>query len=198
MRKITHFLVILALSSILCAGCGSTPKETKIESPGLASELANAPQWVLQPSVNGILSSVGSAKVGKAGMQFARTESLANGRDELGRMINVKVKNLVGNFTQVTGIGDDQTVDKVSSQTSKQVTNQFLNGSRQKDMWISPSGELYTLVILDTAAVRDAVKESVMTSYQNEKALWQKFQAKKAYEELDKEIEKEFGEYRGQ
>lgn len=28
----------------------------------------------------------------------------------------------------------------------------------------------------------------------NEQALWQKFQAKKGHEELEKEIEKEFGE----
>ena len=45
----------------------------------------------------------------------------------------------------------------------------------------------------ETKEVAKAVKEQVQTSYKNEQALWQQFQAKKANEELDAEIEKEFG-----
>jgi hypothetical protein len=108
-------------------------------------------------------------------------------------MISVKVKNMVKNFTQQIGVGDEQTVDKVSAQVSKQVTYQVLNGSRQKDMWISPSGELYVLVVLDPESVKDVVKRETISSFKNDRALWQQFQAKKAYEELEKEIEKEFG-----
>jgi len=149
-------------------------------------------------SMEGGMAAVGSAKIGNAGMNFARTEALANGRDELARQMSVKVKNMVKNFTQSTGIGDDETVDKVSSQVSKQVANQTLNGSRQKDSWISPSSTLYVLVAVDPAIVKESIKNAVQTSFKNEQALWQQFQAKKAYDELDKEIDKEFGDFKTQ
>ncbi|MBE9504319.1 MAG: LPP20 family lipoprotein [Proteobacteria bacterium] len=192
MKKALYSLIFIALTSLLLAGCGGPEK---IAEPVMADEFANAPKWVLDPSMEGGLSAVGSAKLGKAGLQFTRTEALANGRDELARIMSVKVKNLVKNFTQTTGIGDAETVDKVASQVSKQVANQTLNGSKQKDLWISPSKELFVLVVLDPAAVAKAVQENVQTSLRNEQALWQQFQAKKAHDELDSEIEKEFGEF---
>lgn len=197
MKKILVLAAITSfgLSLISCGEKKPAPPQqpAKIQNQQWANEFANAPRWVLNPEMEGGLAAVGSAKIGKAGIQFARTEAMANARDELARMLSVKVKNMVKNFTQQIGVGDEQTVDKVSAQVSKQVTSQVLNGSRQKDMWISPSGELYVLVVLDPASVQEAVKQATLSSFKNERALWQQFQAKKAYEELDKEIEKEFG-----
>ena len=54
---------------------------------------------------------------------------------------------------------------------------------------------MYVLVVLDPASIanaKNAMKEAVKTSYKNDKALWQQFQAQKADQSLDKEIEKEF------
>lgn len=192
MKRTLYAFAVLAISSMIFGGCA--PKG-KVRAPELVDEFANAPKWVLDPSMEGGLSAVGSAKMGKAEMSFYRTKAMANARDELARIMSVKVKNLVKNFTQTTGIGDDETVDTVSAQVSKQVAKQTLTGSKQKDIWISPSKELFVLVVLDPATVAEAVKESVKTSYKNERALWQQFQAKKAHEELDAEIDKEFGEF---
>ncbi|MFQ5560055.1 MAG: LPP20 family lipoprotein [Nitrospinota bacterium] len=183
---------VVIAGTFIVTGCGGPKKPTQVESPQMIEELSNAPEWVLDPSVEGGIASVGSAKIGKAGIQFARTEALANGRDEIARQITVKVKNLVKSFTQVTGIGDDQVVDKVSSQVSKQVSSEVITGSKQKNLWISPSNELFIFVVVDPGIIKEAVKNSVQSSYKNEKALWQQFQAKKAHEELDKEIDKEF------
>jgi len=190
-NKIYLSLIMVTAVLALMSGCATGPKDTLTEE---------YPAWVLDPSMEGGLSAVGSAKMSKAGMQFTRTEALANARDELARQMSVKVKNMVKNFTEVTGVGDDETVDRVSSQVSKQLSSQVLAGSKQKKMWKSKDGELFVLVVLDPeAAIKavNAVREAVKTSYKNEKALWQKFQAKKAQEELNAEIEKEFGEFTG-
>ena len=190
-RKLFLAVCAVALLTIF-SGCASKPEKKDF---GQVGDLADAPSWVLNPEVEGVLAAVGSSKMSKAGIQFTRTNALANGRDELARQMSLKVKNLVKNFTQATGIGDDETVDKVSSSVSKQVAKQTLTGSKQKSMWISPGNELFVLVVLDAKSVAQAVKEQVQTSYKNEKALWQQFQAKKAQEELDAEIEKEFGDF---
>lgn len=194
MKKTVLSLAVLVAFSMLVVGCESTPKV----KGATQSEFANAPAWVLDPTMEGGLSAVGSAKMSKAGLSFTKTNALANGRDELARQMSVKVKNLVKNFTQSTGIGDDETVDRVSVNVSKQVASQTLQGSKQKATWISPSNELFVLLVLDPSSVADAVKASVQTSMKNEKALWQQFQAKKGHEELDKEIEKEFGDFKGE
>ena len=141
-----------------------------------------------QESEKGI-SSAGSAKIGQAGMQFAITEAEANARDSMARQMQVKIANMVKNFTQQTGVGDSQTVDKVVSSVSKQVTQQELVGTQRKDMWISPSGELWVLMSMSEQNVL-AVKNAVKSSFNNDAALHQQVLAKQAQDELDKEVEK--------
>ena len=193
MKKILLVVSLLVVPVVYLSGCASDASK-KVESAEMKDEFANAPKWVFDTSeVKKGMAAVASARMSKAGMQFTRTEALANARDELARQMSIKVKNMVKNFSQATGIGDDESVDRVAAQVSKQVTNQTLVGSKQKDTWISPSNELYVLVIIDSKEIAKVVKESVRTSYKDEKALWQQFQAKKAQEELDSEIEKEFG-----
>ena len=191
MLKKLFILLMMSLFLFACGGRTLDPQAAVEESPQ-SGEYANAPAWVIDASLEGGLSALGIAKIGPAGMQFARNEAMANGRSELAKMINVKVKDLTKNFTQQTGIGDDTTVEKVSSQVSKQVTNQALQGSKAKSTWISPKNNLHILMIIDSEMVKNYVRESIETSYKNDKALYQQFQAKKAHEELDKEIEKEF------
>lgn len=191
---ICFFVISLAFA---VTGCGK--KDTaadKVDNKFYSEEFKNAPKWVMMPEIEGGIAAVGSAKIGKAGMQFARNEALANGRSELANMAAIKVKNLIKNFSQTTGIGDTETVDKVSSQITKQVASQLIAGSRQKDMWISPSNELYSLVAIDPATAQSMVRDSAVSSFRDDNALWQKFQEQKANEELDREVEKEFGEYR--
>lgn len=183
--------VWLAVSVVVCcafvmAGCQSAPQPKP----------SNLPSWVLMPPEGGI-SAVGSAKVGPAGMGFARIEATSNARDEIARTLNVKVKNMIKNFTETTGVGDDTTVDKVFTNVSKQVAKVDLSGSVVKNAYLDNANqELYVLVALQpnlAADVAAATKQAVVTSYKKDKALWQKFQAKKAGDELDAEIEKEFG-----
>ncbi len=182
----------LAAAAALAAGCAKKAPEQppQVQNPALQQEFANAPNWVLNPQSAGKLVAVGSAKVGPAGMQFAREEALAAARDELARMMSVRVKSMVKRFMQTTGVGDAQAVDRVSATVSKQVTNQVLSGSRQKDLWISPSGEVYVLVELDPEFAKTTIANAMRTSM-SKQALWQQFQAKKAFDELQQEIGQE-------
>jgi len=193
MRKTILVAAIFLAGAAGFSGCGSTPKETGVQNYG---PLAGAPAWVLSPEVDGALAAVGSARIGGAGMNFARTEAMAVARDELARQMSVKVNNMVKNFTETTGIGDAETVDKVATQVSKQVASETLVGSKQTETWISPENELYLLVVLDADTAQEAVKNATATSFKNDQALWQKFQAQKAQDELSEAVEKEFGDYK--
>ncbi|TYB33731.1 MAG: hypothetical protein FXF49_04815 [Flexistipes sinusarabici] len=191
MKKALYAAMVLTILSFFAAGCAK-----KTPEPPQHSCLEGAPGWVINPNMEGGLTGLGSAKIGAAGMQFARTEAIAVARDEIARTISVKVKNMFKNFTQATGVGDEETVDRVAANVSKQVANQTLSGTVPTKVWISPCKEYYTLVVLDPGKVEGVVQKNAISSFKNERALWQQFQSKKAHEELEKEIEKEFGDYK--
>ena len=192
MKRTLIVLTLVSLSLMLVlAGCGKKVK--KIDNERFEEEYEHAPDWVLAEYDGEKLSAVGSAHIGKGGIQFARTEALANARSELARQVSVKVRGLVNTFGQQTGIGDDQTMDAFSKQVSKLVTDETLSGSREKDTWISPSEDFYVLAVLETVEVKESVRRQVISGYQQDSAKWQEFKAKNGNEELDAEIEKAFG-----
>lgn len=191
MKRTFLTLILVSLALILVApGCGKKVK--KIDNVLFEKEFEHAPNWVLTEYKGEKFSAVGSARIGKGGIQFARTEALANARIELARQVAVKVRGLVNTFAQRTGIGNDQTLDAFSRQVSRIVTNEILSGSREKDMWISPSSDVYILAILENTEIKDSVRRHVISGYQQDSAKWQEFKAKNGNKELDEEIEKTF------
>lgn len=197
MKKGLALIMTVLVGSVLVAGCAGNGMNVSSDSK-YAGEFKDAPQWVKDGggSLEGGQAAVGSAAIGKAGVGFARTEAQAQARDELARQMQIKVKNLVEQFTQQIGMADSQTVDKVVADVSKQVANQTLSGSRVKDTWISPSDTLYTLMIIDNEVIKTTTKNAVATSFKNDEAAWQKFQAEEGFERLQEEIEKEFEDNR--
>jgi len=189
MKKTLGSVALASLIALGMTGCSSEPDFDKCMENG-----EEAPQWVCVPEVAGGVAAVGSAEKSPAGTSFQRQEAMANGRDGLARAISLKVKNMFKNFTQQTGVGDAATIEKLSSNVSKQVANQTLNGTAMKGRWIAKNGTMYVLVVIDPNAAVTATKNTVKTSLRNEDALWQQFQAKKAEASLDAEIEKEMGQ----
>lgn len=181
-------MIGISLLVLGLAGCGNK----RIDNEAMEEEFENAPEWVLTGHKDTLFSAVGSAKIGKSGMQFAKNAALANARNELASRLSVKVHSLVNNFTRQTGIGDAQMVDRLGKQVVKQVTRETLNGSRQEDVWISPSSDLYVLVVMDTDAVKQSVRNQVISSFRDEEAQWQEFQAKESEKDLDREIDRLF------
>jgi outer membrane murein-binding lipoprotein Lpp len=190
-QKMMAVVAALALGGMLLTGCSQTAK--KIDNEALQEEFENAPEWVLTGHVKETTSAVGSARIGKGGLQFARTEALAAARDELARQLSVKVETLINNFAQQTGIGNDQMLDAFSKQVSRQITNETLAGSRQQDIWISPSADVYVLVVLEDEQIKNTVRREMVSSYRQDEARWQEFKAKNGAEELDRELDRAFG-----
>lgn len=191
------FLTVTALAATLFfTGCGKEAPAPKAAAPVAEEvyvdpELQGAPKWVMMPFVEGTIAEVGSAGRNAGNdLSFQREEAMADARDNLAKQISVKVNNMFKSFKSVTGTGADATFDKSSERVSKQIASQTLSGTRVKDTWISRSGTLYVLMIVDTNSVTDMMEKATKTSFKNDKALYQKFLASKAQGELDKELEK--------
>ncbi|EAT12366.1 LPP20 family lipoprotein, partial [Bermanella marisrubri] len=148
-----------------------------------------APGWVCDEPVDGLaVSAVGSADKSGAGINFMKQQATAAARVQLAQMMKVQVQNMVKQFAETTGVADSETVDLVNSSVTKQITNESLVGTRIYKTRRSPNGALYVLVGLDDQAASKIHETALKTSMNNERAMWQKFQAKKGFDELAKEI----------
>lgn len=195
MKKNIFSLSAMALTFAVMSGCGGKEVvqqpvvDTFIEHCEYAAGV-RAPEWYCNPTIEGGMAAVGEAKANVAGdNNMQRTMAMANARDALARQTQVKVQNLLTNWSRATGAGEDQTYEANFENVSRQVSQQTLEGSRQLKRWVAPDRTLILLVGMSDSA---SIKNNVKTSLRNEEALWQQFQSKQSLEELDKQIDAEF------
>ncbi len=168
-------LVLLGLS-----GCGKSPESR--------NALNALPQWYQEPTVLGDkYAASGSAKPNKAGdIELQRIEASAIARAELARQMELRVKDMFKRATQELGSGENQSIDHAVQYATKQITDVTLRQSQQKRLYVdSETGTMYTLYVLDSAVSEKEMKKTLQSSFKNEDALWQKFQATQAWKELD-------------
>lgn len=190
MKKVGHLIAGVALS-VLMVGCAEEKKEAVPDcvfpdAPGTA-----APGWVCDEPVEGVeVSAVGSAQKSGGGHDFMKQMAATSARVQLAQNMKVQVRNMVKQYIETTGAADSETVDKVMTSVTKQITNETLVGSKIFKTRTSPNGSLYVLLGMDEASVQKATQKAVKTSMKNERAMWQQFKASKSQDEMAAEISK--------
>jgi len=180
----------VAAFMIILTGCNDAqPKPNTPASSECIVEGIEAPNWVcgIDNQAKDYFLDVGIAQMSNGGFGFTRREALANARSNLAQQIQTLVKDKVENFTRSTGIGTTESIDKVSTQVSKQVAKVTMNGSVQKAFWQTPNN-IYVLVSMPKENVMKAAQKQVVSSFKNDNALWQQFQAKQGLDSLEKEF----------
>lgn len=183
----TGILSISAVAmAVLLTACGSdevkqaAPDCVFPDAPGSA-----APGWVCDEPVAGIeVSAVGVAEKSAAGHSFMKTMAATDARVQLAQSMKVHVQNMVKQYAETTGAADSETVDKVNTSVTKQITDETLVGTKIYKTRTSPSGALYVLLGMDPAMASTATQNALKTSMNNDKALWQQFKAQKGQDEL--------------
>ncbi len=194
MNKAAYLVAGVAMSALL-AGCGDKVKEEVADcvfpdAPGTA-----APGWVCDEPVEGVeVSAVGSAQKSGAGHSFMKQMAATDARVQLAQRMKVQVKNMIKQYVETTGAADTETVDKVMTSVTKQITNESLVGTKIFKTRTSPTGSLYVLLGMDPASVEEATEKALKTSMKNERALWQQFKAQKGQDELAAEISRMDGQ----
>lgn len=193
MRINTGLVGISALAiSILLAACGSD--EVKLAEPDCVfpdATSADAPGWVCDQPVEGVpVSAVGVADKSAAGHSFMKNMAATDARVQLAQAMRVHVQNMVKQYAETTGAADTETVDKVNTSVTKQITDETLIGSKIFKTRTSPNGALYVLLGMDASATAAAAENALKTSMNNDSALWQQFKAQKGQDELAASIAK--------
>jgi len=189
MNKAGYLIAGVAISSLLAACGGKKQEAANCVFPD--SSGASAPGWVCDQPVPGVeVSAVGSTEKSGAGHDHMKSMAATSARVQLAQNMQVEVRNMIKQYSETTGSADTETVDRVMTSVTKQITNQTLVGSKIYKTRTSPKGNLYVLVGMDAASVKLASENALKTSMKNEAALWQQFKSKKGQDELASEISK--------
>jgi len=190
MKKLAYLVAGVALTGLL-TGCGDKAKEDVADCVFPDAPGAAAPGWVCDEPVKDLdVSAVGSASKSGAGHDFMKSMASTAARVQLAQNMKVQVRNMIKQYVETTGAADTETVDKVMTSVTKQITNETLIGTKIYKTRTSPNGNLYVLVGMDSSSVQQATQKALKTSMKNERALWQQFKASKTQDELAAEISK--------
>ena len=172
--------------AVMLAACGkpdSIMEVTECAFPDTTD--TEAPYWVCDQPVKELpVSAVGVAEKSAAGYSFMKNMAATDARVQLAQRMQVRVNNMVKQYAETTGAADTETVDKVNTSVTKQITEQSLLGTKIYKTALSPNGTLYVLLGMDENATAEVTQRALRTSMRNDAALWQQFKAQKAQDEL--------------
>ena len=176
-------LIAMAVMLTACGKDDATREAAECVFPDAPD--ASAPGWVCDLPVEGIaVSAVGVAEKSAAGHSFMKNMAATDARVQLAQRMQVHVQNMVKQYAETTGAADSETVDKVNTSVTKQITDESLVGTKVFKTRTSPNGALYVLLGMDASVAATATENALKTSMNNDNALWQQFKAQKGQDEL--------------
>jgi molybdopterin/thiamine biosynthesis adenylyltransferase len=172
--------------SLFLTACGSDEvKQAAHDCVFPDAPSAAAPGWICNEPVEGIdVSAIGVAEKSAAGYSFMKNMAATDARIQLAQSMKVHVQNMVKQYAETTGAADTETVDKVNTSVTKQITDEALIGTKILKTRSSPNGALYILLIMDPSVAITAAENAIKTSMNKDNALWQQFRAQKGQDEL--------------
>ena len=190
------FLLIMGtmLFLVACGGASNNVAQEDIKDCAFPDDgRTEAPLWVCLERLDNLkLSAVGNYEATNAGLTFQKQQAMAAARVQIAQVMEVNVTNMVKSFAETTGFGDTETVDRVASNTTKQITSQTLQGSKLYRQAKNPeTGTLFVLVGMGDAELDAALNDIINRSFTSEgdaQADWQRLQADKSFEELQAEV----------
>ena len=146
-------LLTLAAAAALSA-CGAGPTAT----------VANAPDWVDDPTSMGICQTGSQAPTGLESHDIEM--ATASGRKELGAFLETRVASMLKDTTTSTIAGGpdgvrSKALEKTMASFQNRTANVPVNGTSRKKRWVSPKGTTHALVCMDKALLKQALVSAV-------------------------------------
>ncbi len=192
MKKSVISVLLVFVIALMMSACGSADKKENTPKNAMASEFDGAPKWVMMGGSGNSQEICGAGSLGGTrNPSMARTGAVSRARDELARMLGVKVMNMVKTYEATTTGGEEYgraaNDEQHAENVSKQIVNTTLSGTEQRDSWISNNGQFWALVCMDVQKFSNAVNSMGQLSEGIRKAVVER--AEKAFDELAQEIE---------
>lgn len=184
--QLLNVFAAVTASILMLTSCSSGEvKEAAADCVFPDAPATEAPGWICDEPVEGIaVAAVGVAEKSAAGHSFMKNMAATDARVQLAQQMKVNVQNMVKQYAETTGAADSETVDKVNTSVTKQITDETLVGSKIYKTRTSPNGTLYVLLGMDPTTMATAAENALKTSMNNDRALWQQFKAQQGQDEM--------------
>ncbi|MCK9244074.1 MAG: LPP20 family lipoprotein [Candidatus Marinimicrobia bacterium] len=178
MKKLLVFVLLISVA-LFTVNCGGKKPKAKMD---------DIPEWYLNPpQAEDAIYQAGDAV--KTSMALAKDAADARARDAIARTIELKVTNMMKDFMQQSGLGEDSEALEFTSNVSKQVANTVLRGCMIVKREMKTEGSNYHGYSLAEYNLNSLVQEA-LDEARKQKALYNEAKANLSFEELEREIEK--------
>jgi len=180
MKRAVVFVACAVLVGMV-AGCRSPKAKSDKTIFGMMQEKANA-----ITEAGGLAAvGIGTSKTINIALDKAKTR----GRVEVAQIMEVKVDSMKKDFSEEVGEGQGSELNALFTAAAKVVTHKIMTGSVPKDLkYEQADGQIqaYALMVIDPKVIADAFNDQS----NGQKAMYTRFRASQAFNELDQEIKK--------
>jgi len=180
MKRAVVFVACAVLVGMV-AGCRSPKAKSDKTIFGMMQEKANA-----ITEAGGLAAvGIGTSKTINIALDKAKTR----GRVEVAQIMEVKVDSMKKDFSEEVGEGQGSELNALFTAAAKVVTHKIMTGSVPKDLkYEQADGQIqaYALMVIDPKVIADAFNDQS----NSQKAMYTRFRASQAFNELDQEIKK--------
>lgn len=133
----------LALSS--CAGTGANQSEINTNK----GNLANLPDWVLNPEIEGGVAAVGIAAPSVGGIRFQIAKAEMDARANIANTIGSEISRITKNSLREANVSGVNDVEDFFAQATKEVVRDLpLSGVKRINIFEAPDKTLYVHMLL--------------------------------------------------
>lgn len=164
--KKSLLLSLLAAMAITFTGCADKSQQSLAEQQKQEQIEAtnNLPSWVIDPQVEGGISSVGVAGYSKHGMQIMLPQAEMDGRAKLAGQIQTVVSRIQKQAMRHNKINELDDLENVFKQASKEVIKKMpLSGARKINQFQSTDGTFYVLMVIEKREVANHLNDMKST-----------------------------------
>ena len=178
--KLIQLLIVL----VLLISCGGS--NTIVDNTG--EEDVWMPKWWGKTDANYFTGDAISESKDK---QFALNKATSSAINKIAIQIEVKNTSLMKQFMDETGVGADSELIATATQVLKQTTSAVLKGLRTEEQKLRRNKvtNLY-IAYVKVVLPKGELANDILNRMKAKKNLYSKFQASKAYKELDEEAKK--------
>ncbi len=183
--------IILVLSFLLIAfflfGCGGSKATTSSGTPAWVSKAGGFYDGDHGKAFYGVGASTGLSNV-----QLRRTAAETNARADLARMFRTKIEDMVSVYARAVQSGEQSAISEeaFTQQVTRGLTEMELSGTTIVDHYYDVDSKTeFALARLDVDGFKNSLDK--MKELNEEVKNQVKFNAEKAFEELDKQINKD-------
>jgi len=152
--------IILAMgftAAIMFSGCATTepttPQEKKMD---MVETTNNLPSWVINPKVEGGISSVGMTGYSRHGMQVMIPQAEMDARAKLAGKIQTIVSQIQKRAMRHVKINDLDEFENSFKQATKEVIKKMpLSGAQRINMFQAKNGDLYVHTVIQKRVVSE-------------------------------------------